>query len=80
MYGSESWAMNWADRRMVGTAEMKFLRYAAGYTCKDQACNDNIRQRLGIFNLNDRIQQNKRNWHKYILHMNLRITKQNFTI
>jgi len=57
--------MNLADRRMVGTVKMKFLRYAAGYTCKDQACNDNIRQRLGIFNLNDRIQQNKKNWHKH---------------
>jgi hypothetical protein len=37
-------------------AEMKFLRYVVGYTLKDQVRNDNIRQQLGIFHLNDRIQ------------------------
>jgi hypothetical protein len=39
---------------------MKFLRYVAGYALKDQTRNDSIRQQLGIFNLNDRIQQNKK--------------------
>jgi hypothetical protein len=60
MYGSENWAMNRADRRTVETGEMKFLRYVAGYTLKYQVCNDNIQQQLGIFNPNDRIQQNKK--------------------
>jgi hypothetical protein len=40
MYESESWAMNRADRRATETAEMKFLRYVAVYTCKDQVHND----------------------------------------
>jgi hypothetical protein len=44
MYGSENLAMNRADRRTVEAAEMKFLRYVAGYTHKDQVHNDNIRQ------------------------------------
>jgi hypothetical protein len=34
--------MNKADRRKVEDAEMKFPRYVAGYTLKDQVCNDNI--------------------------------------
>jgi hypothetical protein len=34
---------------------MKFLRYVAGYTLKDQVYTDSIWQQLGIFNLNDRI-------------------------
>jgi hypothetical protein len=77
MYGSENWAMNRADRRIVEAAEMKFLRYVAGYTLKDQVRNDNIRQQSGIFNLNDRIQQNKKNWHEHILCMDpRRITQQ----
>jgi hypothetical protein len=41
MYGSENWAMNRADRT-VEAAEMKFLKYFAGYTLKDQVHNDNI--------------------------------------
>jgi hypothetical protein len=48
MYGSENWTMNRADRRRVEVAEMKFLRYVAGYTLKDQVRNDNIRQQLGM--------------------------------
>jgi hypothetical protein len=34
MYGYENWALNRADRKTVETAEMNFLRYAAGYTLK----------------------------------------------
>jgi hypothetical protein len=50
-YGSEFWAMNKADRRAVEAAEMKFLRYVAGYSRKDQIRNDNIRQKLKIFRI-----------------------------
>jgi hypothetical protein len=77
MYGSENWAMNRAGRRTAEAAEMKLLRYVAGYTLKDQVRNDNIRQQLGIFNLNDRIQRNKKNCHEHILRMDpRRITQQ----
>jgi hypothetical protein len=61
VYGSEFWTMNEADKRAVEAPEMKFLRYVAGCTHKDQVRHDNIRQRLNIFNLNDRIHQNKIN-------------------
>jgi hypothetical protein len=77
MYRSEYWAMNTADRTAAETAEMKFLRYIAGYPRKDQARNDNIRQKLTIFNLNDRIQQYKKNCYKQILLVDpRRITQQ----
>jgi hypothetical protein len=52
--------MNMAERRAVESTEMKFLRYSAWYILKDQIRNDNIWQKLNIFNLNDRIQQNKK--------------------
>jgi hypothetical protein len=77
MYGSESWSMNRADRRRVEAAEKKYLRYVAGYTLKYQVRSDNIRQQLGIFNLNHRIQQKKKYWHEHILRMDpRRITQQ----
>jgi hypothetical protein len=55
--------MNKAERRAAEAAEMTFLQYVAGDTRKAQARNDNIRQKLNIFNSNDRIQQNRKNWH-----------------
>jgi hypothetical protein len=60
LYGSESWVINKASRRAVEAAEMKFLRYFAGCACKDQISIDSIREKLKIFNLNDRTQQKKR--------------------
>jgi hypothetical protein len=69
--------MNRADRRTVEAVEMEFLKCVAGYTLKDQVRIDYIRQQSGIFNLNDRIQQNKKNWHEHILRMDpIRITQQ----
>jgi hypothetical protein len=69
MYGSECWAMNTAEKRAAEAAEMAFLRYIAGYTRKDQVRNKNIRQTLNIFNLNDRIQHNKKNWYEHIFYV-----------
>jgi hypothetical protein len=42
MYGSEFWVMNKVDRRAVEAAEMKFMRYVAGYTHKDQVHSNHI--------------------------------------
>jgi hypothetical protein len=71
--------MNKADRRAVEAAEVDFLRYVAVYTCKDQIHNDNVRQKLEVFNLNDGIQQNIKNWYEHVLHVDpSRITQQIF--
>ena len=68
-YGSENWAMNRSDRRMIETAEMKFLRYVSGYTLRDHIKSDNIRKRLNIFSLNNRICELKNSWHQHIIRM-----------
>jgi hypothetical protein len=69
--------MHKADRRADEAAEMKSLWYVAGYTRKNQIHNDNIQQKLTIFNLNDKTQQNKNNWYEQILHTDpTRITQQ----
>jgi hypothetical protein len=68
--------MNKAERRAVEAAEMKFSRYFAEYTRKDQTHNNNIPQKLKIFNLNGKIQQNKKKSCVHILRMDPRINTQ----
>ena len=76
-YGSENWPMNRKDRRTIETAEMKFLRYVAGYSLTDHMRSDYIRDQLNVYNLNDKIRNSKQNWHDHILRMpNNRPAKQ----
>jgi hypothetical protein len=42
--------------------EMKFLRNVAGYTIKCRVRNTVIMNELNIFDLNNRIQNNRLNW------------------
>ncbi|PSN57671.1 hypothetical protein C0J52_05405 [Blattella germanica] len=76
-YGTENWAMNRKDRRTIEALEMKFLRYVAGYSLTDHMRSDYIRDQLNVYNLNDKISNNKQNWHGHILRMpNNRSAKQ----
>ena len=56
----------WSDKRKIEAAEMRFLRPMAGYsTLMDKKCSD-IREQLGIFNINDKLTQYKINWGEHI--------------
>jgi hypothetical protein len=79
MYGSECWAMNKADRRAVEATKMKFLRYIAGYARNDHACNGNIRQKINILYLNDRMQQHKKLLRKFFTYETKKNYATNFT-
>jgi hypothetical protein len=51
-YASENWTINLSEKKKIESAEMKFLRAAAGYTLIDQKRSTDIRLELKIFNLN----------------------------
>jgi hypothetical protein len=68
-YASENWTINRSDKKKIESAEMKFLRSVAGYTLLDQKRSTDIRSELKIFNLTERIQKQKENWHEHILRM-----------
>ena len=57
MYGSENWSLNRSDERKIEAAEMRFLRPMAGYTLWDKKRSSDIREQLGIFNINDKLTQ-----------------------
>ena len=51
MYSSE----NWSDKRKIEAAKIKFLRPMAGCTLWDQKRSTNMREQLGIFNINGKL-------------------------
>ena len=69
MYGSENWSLNRSAKRKIEAAEMRFLRPMAGYTLWDKKTSSDIRKRLGIFNINDKLTQYKINWREHIQRM-----------
>jgi hypothetical protein len=68
-YGSENWTINRSDKKKIESAEMKLLRSVAGYTVLDQKRSTDIRSELKIFNLTERIEKQKQNYHEHILRM-----------
>jgi hypothetical protein len=55
MYSSENWSLNRSDKRKIEAAEMRFLRPMAGYTLWEKKRSSDIREQLGIFNINDKL-------------------------
>jgi hypothetical protein len=68
-YGSENWSLNRSDKRKIEAGEMRFLRPMAGYTLWDKNRSTDIRDQLGIFNINDILTQYKINWREHIQRM-----------
>ena len=69
IYGSENWSLNRSDKRKIEAAEIRFLRPTAGYTLWDKKRSTDIREHLGIFNINDKLTEYKINWKEHIQRM-----------
>ena len=56
-------------KRKIEAAEMRFLRPMTGYTHWDKKISSDIREQLGIFNINDKLTEYKINWRENIQRM-----------
>ena len=76
MHGSESWVTNTKHKQIIQAAEMKFLRSVKRCSRLDRIRNENIREELKIYNLNERIEENREKWKEHLNRMeNERIPK-----
>ncbi|KAK7861914.1 hypothetical protein R5R35_009378 [Gryllus longicercus] len=69
LYGSESWIMKKRDQSKLQAAEMRFLRKVKGCIKQDQIRNEDIRKELDIYNINERILENRKEWRRHIERM-----------
>jgi hypothetical protein len=65
-YGSESWVTSKKDKGKIQAAEMRFLRRVKGCTRADRIRNVDIRAELNIYNINNRLEENKEKWKEHI--------------
>ena len=65
MYGSEHWSLNRSDKRKIKATEMRFVDQWQDIKKR----SSDIREQLGIFNINDKLTQYKINWRQHIQRM-----------
>lgn len=61
LYGSETWVINKKDVTRI-QSEMKFLRSVKRCTRMDRIKNDDIKQKLDIYAIKDKIKEYKTRW------------------
>ena len=66
MYGSENWSLNRSDKRKIEAAEVRFLRPTQDVWYTFGQKSSDIREQLGIFNINDKLTQYKINLRQHI--------------
>lgn len=69
LYGSETWVLSKREQTRLQAAEMKFLRAVKGCTLEDRNRNEDIRNELGIFSLDEKRKTYKRNWCNHLERM-----------
>jgi hypothetical protein len=69
IYGTDNWSLNRSDKRKIEAAEMRFLRPTVGCSLLDKKRSSDIREQLGIFNINNKLTQYKINWRENIQRM-----------
>ncbi|KDR12736.1 hypothetical protein L798_12533 [Zootermopsis nevadensis] len=61
LYDAECWTLTKLQKQRIEVAEMKFVRSIAGYKRTSHIRNEDIRRKLGTFNLLDTICEHQRN-------------------
>lgn len=66
LYGTECWAARQQHLHKVSVAEMRMLRWMCGKTRKDRIRNENIRERVGVAPIEDKMRENRLRWFGHV--------------
>jgi hypothetical protein len=66
MYGAEYWATKRQHVQKISVAEMQMLRWICGHTRKDRIRNDDIRDKLGVASIQEKLVQHRLRWFGHI--------------
>ena len=61
--------MKKSHKTRIQAAEIKFLRSVKSCSKQDRFRNEEIREELEIYNLNEKIEMHRRNWKDHLEHM-----------
>ena len=66
MYGTECWAIKQGHIHKMSVAEMRMLRWMCGHTKMDQIRNEDIRKKLGVTVIEDKLMESRLRWFGHI--------------
>ena len=66
LYGDECWPTKRRHVQQLGVAEMRMLRWMCGHTRKDRVRNDDIRDRVGVAPIEEKLVQHRLRWFGHI--------------
>lgn len=66
LYGAECWPTKRRHIQQLGVAEMRMLRWICGHTRKDRVRNDDIRERVGVAPIEEKVVQHRLRWFGHI--------------
>jgi hypothetical protein len=62
LYGAECWPTKRRHVQQLSVAEMRMLRWICDHTRRDRVRNDNIRERLGVAPVEEKLVQHRLRW------------------
>jgi hypothetical protein len=62
LYGAECWLTKRRHVQQLSVTEMRMLRWICGHTRRDRVRNDDIRERLGVTSVEEKLVQHHLRW------------------
>jgi hypothetical protein len=66
LYRTECWSMKRRHVQQLSVAEMHMLHWICGHTKRDHVRNDDIRERLGVALVEEKLMQHRLKWFGHI--------------
>ena len=66
LYGAECWPTKIRHVQQLSVAEMRMLRWICGHTRMDRIQNDDIRDRLGVAPIEEKLVQHRLRWFGHV--------------
>jgi hypothetical protein len=66
LYGAECWSTKRRHLQQLSVAEIRMLRWICGNPRRDRVQNDDIRERLGVTPVEEKLVQHRLRWFRHI--------------
>jgi hypothetical protein len=66
LYGAECWPTKRRHVQQLGVAEMRMLRWFCGHTRRDRVWNEEIRDRVGVAPIEEKLIQHRLRWFGHV--------------
>ena len=67
LYGSECWPTTVKHEQALHVMEMRMLRWSLGLTRYDRITNDDVRKRMGVAPITDKMRESRLRWYGHVI-------------